>query len=300
MGSGNVSMSCSNSTGARVDIRVESGNGRWVSTDPLAELAIEPSVLESSESARAAVDELLWNRTARGMGSDLAAESTMAGAWCSAAFEGAEVLLDDLRGGAVEDSPMGRVAARTLAMYIELPKISDLLGRSPMQALARLQSIAVTRAGATEDDLSGVGRPRQDNTVADPLRLDTAVPAEEIGGRLRQLGQLLTSETSAPAIVVAGVAHAEVAVVQPFSSASGIVSRSLTRAVIRERGVDPDGWSMPEVGMRMMGRPSYVKALRAYASGTTEGVSIWLVHHARMVERGAQESVKWVEAQDGS
>lgn len=268
-----------------------------MSSDPLAELANEPSVRESSKSARGAVDSLLWNRTARGMGSDLAAESTIAGAWCNAAFEGAEVLLDDLRGGSVEDSPMGRVAARTLAMYIGLPKISDLLGRSPMQALARLQTVAVGGVRASDGDRQGVGRPRQEDTVADPLRLDTAPPAEEIGGRLHQLGRLLTSDTAAPATVVAGVAHAEMAVMQPFSSGSGVVARSLTRAVLRERGVDPDGWSMPEVGMRMMGRPSYVKLLRAYATGTSDGVSEWLVHHARMVERGAQEAVKWVEVQ---
>lgn len=233
------------------------------------------------------------------MGSDLAAESTIAGAWCNAAFEGAEVLIDDLRGGSVEDSPMGRIAARTLAMYIELPKVADLLGRSPMQALARLQAVAV--AGADPDQPDGehgrpaTGRPRLDNTVADPLRLDTAVPADEIGERLSQLGRLLTSETAAPAIVVAGVVHAEIAVMQPFPAGSGVVARGLTRAVIRERGVDPDGWSIPETGMRMIGRPSYVKALRGYATGTAEGLSTWLVHHARMVELGAQESIRWVE-----
>jgi hypothetical protein len=248
------------------------------------------------------------------MGSELAAESTIAGAWCNSAFEGAEVLLEDLREGSVEDSPMGRVAARTLAMYIELPRVADLLGRAPMQALARLQTVAVAgvadqggvvpAAGANAErqyrdhDRGGSGRPRQDDTVSDPLRLDTAIPADEIGDRLAQLGELLTSETLAPAIVVAGIVHAEIAVIQPFAAGSGLVARCLTRAVLRERAVDPDGWSIPETGMRMLGRPSYVKALRAYATGTTEGVSAWLVHHAQMVDIGAEEAVKWVEAQD--
>jgi hypothetical protein len=268
-----------------------------MSTDPLAKLSEDTQVRDSSESARAMIDELLWNRTARKMGEELAAESTFAAAWCSAAFEGAEVLMPDLRGGAVEDSPMGRIAARTLAMYVELPKVSDLLSRSPMQALARLQSVAVADSGRDVGAEVMSGRPRTQDEVVDPLRIGTAVSAAEIGPRLSQLGRMLTSQTAAPALVVAGIAHAEIAVVQPFTAGSGVVARALTRAILRDRGVDPDGWSIPEAGMRLMGRPSYVKALQAYADGTPEGVSQWLVHHARMTELGAREATKWVGEQ---
>ena len=279
-----------------------------MSTDPLATLARQTNVAESSDLARSAIDALLWNRAARRIGADLSAESTLVGAWCTSAFEGAEVLMPDLRNGVVEDSPMGHVAAGALAMYAELPIAANVLSQSPMQALARMQSLTTAGRGHRPDPTGptsattapvsdDTGRPRATDDVSDPLRLGTALPAAELVPRLNALGSLLTGDTSAPALVLAGIAHAEIATIQPFASGSGLVARGLTRAVLRERGVDPDGWSMPEAGMRILGRPSYVKALRGYAEGTEEGVVRWLVHHAQLVQVGAQEAETWVAEQ---
>ncbi|MCH9816860.1 MAG: oxidoreductase [Actinomycetia bacterium] len=267
-----------------------------MATDPLATLAALPNVAEASEQARSAVDALLWNRGARSMSNELARESTLAGAWCSAAFEGAEVLLPQLRTGSVDDSPMSRVAARTLAMYIEIPKVSGLIGTAPMQVLARLHATVVGIDEDTDLQSAGAGRPRLAEPV-DPLKLGTAVAAPEIPQRLAGLMDLLTTPTQAPAIVVAGIGHAEVAAMQPFERGSGIVARSLTRCILRDRGLDPDGWTIPEAAMRMMGRTKYVNALRGYNSGTSEGVSEWLVQHAKLVQVGAQEAEKWVASQ---
>ena len=86
------------------------------------------------------------------------------------------------------------------------------------------------------------------------------------------LAQTLTTPTEAPAIVVAAIAHAELAVVRPFAWGSGLLARASTRLVLASRGVDPSLFSIPEHGMLEMGRPAYVNALRAYASGTREGV----------------------------
>ena len=267
-----------------------------MATDPLATLAALPDVVEASEQARSAVDALLWDRSARALSNELARESTLAGAWCSAAFEGAEVLLPQLRTGAVDDSPMSRVAARTLAMYIEIPKVSGLMSTSPMQALARLHATAVGVGQDVDLQSTNAGRPRLAEPV-DPLKVGSAVSPREVPQRLAGLMDLLTMPTEAPAIVVAGICHAEVAAMQPFEHGSGLVARSLTRCILRDRGLDPDGWSIPEAAMRMMGRTKYVNALRGYNEGTSEGVSQWLVQHAKLVEVGAQEAQKWVANQ---
>lgn len=257
--------------------------------DPIAELAALPDVAAELTAGRTAVDQLLWNRTARGRGRGLAAESALLGAWADAAFEGAEVPQDSLRAGVLEDSPVGRTAVRTLAMYAEIPGAAEVLTSAPMQALARLHAVVSVDAPGEP------GRPRRADEVVDPLRLRTAVPAGAAADRLASLGPLLTGGTEAPALALAAVVHAEVAVVQPFDSGSGLVARALTRTVLRALGVDPDGWSMPEAGFRMLGRPQYVTALRGYASGDVAGVTGWLITHARAVAAGAQAAAERAE-----
>lgn len=255
-----------------------------MTADPLAALTTLPGVAEAAQDARNAVDALLWNRAARRRGRALAAESAVVGAWCNAAFDGAEVLLDSLRAGAVEDSPMGRLAVRTLAMYAELPVIAELVQTAPLQALARMH--AVLAVGLVDSD--SLGRPRSTDAPDDPLRLGAAPAAGQVGPRLQALAQLLTHDSDAPAMVLAGVAHGELAAVRPFSAGSGIVARAMTRVLLRAKGVDPDGWTFPEAGMRMLGRPKYVSALRGYTSGQPDAVARWLVVHCQLVAQGAR------------
>lgn len=253
-------------------------------TDPAAVLAADPDVAEAVSAARSAVDRLLWDRTARSRSEALAAESTLLGAWASAAFEGAEVPQASLRAGAVEDSPMGRTAARTLAMYSEIPAVTEVARTAPLQAIARLHAVLAAGVAAGDD----IGRPRRDDDVSDPLRTRLAVPADGLGPRLTGLAALLTTPSEAPALVTAALAHAELAVVQPFTWGSGLVARAMTRVVLRGAGVDPDSWTVPEAGLRMLGRPKYVAALRGYASGEPDQVSRWIVVHAQAVEAGAR------------
>ena len=250
-----------------------------------------PGVAEAAADARAAVDELLWNRTARKRGTALAAESAVVGAWCNAAFEGAEVLLASLKSGAVEDSPMGRVAVRTLAMYAEIPQTADMVTTAPLQALARLHSVLTV--GSVAD--ASIGRPRADEDPDDPLRLGAAAPADQLAPRLHALSELIRSKSEAPAIVLAGTAHAELAVMRPFAAGSGVLARAMTRVLLRATGVDPDGWTFPEAGLRMLGRPKYVASLRRYASGEPDGVAQWLVLHSGTVAAGARAAAAEVD-----
>jgi hypothetical protein len=258
-----------------------------VDHDALVNLVDLPGVAEAVERARSAVDSVLWDRAVRARVGDVVAGSRLRGAWASAAIDGAEVRPDALvSGDALDGSPIGRVVAASLALQAELPSQVDAFGRAPLQVLSRLHTVVAS--GFVADEARG--RLRGDLAADDPLRLGGLPDAVDASRRITALGAVLTRPTSAPALVVAAVAHAEVAVTRPFSWGSGLVARSLTRLVLAERGVDPDGVTVPEVGLFAAGRSAYAEALRAYASGDPDGVARWLVLHAETVRVGADES----------
>lgn len=256
-------------------------------TDVLGPLVGLPGVADAVERARDAVDAILWDRAVRPRAAEIVAASRLRGAWASAAMDGAEVRPDALvSGDALDDSPIGRVVAASLALQAEVPRQVEVVGRAPLQALSRLHAVA--SAGFVPDDERG--RLRADGRADDPLRLGPTPEAAVAAQRMSALAALLTRPTSAPALVVAAVAHAEVAVTRPFTWGSGLLARATTRLVLAARGVDPDGLTVPEAGLFAAGRPAYAEALRRYASGDPEGVASWLVLHAETVRVGADES----------
>ena len=97
--------------------------------------------------------------------------------------------------------------------------------------------------------------------------------------RLGQLSELLTSRLETPALVLAGIAHAEIATVAPFGSADGLVARAVERMVLISSGFDPRGVIVTEVG-HLRRQADYSSQLRGYASGTVAGVRDWILHVA--------------------
>lgn len=258
-------------------------------SDPLAPLALLPGVAEALEAARAAVDAMLWDRALAPRRTEVVAESALRGAWANAWMEGAECGLAELRAGAVLDgSPMGRVLAGAVRLQAELAHLVPVVGTAPAQALARMHAL-VAHGFAPDDEL---GRPRRGAAVDDPLRLGPAPDADAVSARLGALATLLR-ESVAPGVLVAVVAHAEVATARPFGWGSGLVARALLRLVLAQRGVDPSMMAAPEVGLRAAGRPQYVRALRGYASGTPKGVAESVVVLAGAVAAGAREARSW-------
>jgi len=258
-----------------------------VPSDPLSLLVDLPGVGEAVDRARSAVDGVLWDRAVRAKVGDVVAGSRLRGAWASAAIDGAEVRPGALVSGDVLDgSPIGRVVAASLALQTEIPTQVDAFGRAPLQVLSRLHTVVA--AGFVDDEQRG--RLRTDVVADDPLRLGGLPDASDASRRITALAGVLTRPTSAPALVVAAVAHAEVAVTRPFAWGSGLVARSLTRLVLAARGLDPDGVTVPEAGLFAAGRTAYAEALRGYAGGEPDGVARWLVLHAETVRVGADES----------
>lgn len=258
-----------------------------VPDDVLAPLAELPGVAESLDRARSAVDSVLWDRAIRQRAAEVAAGSRLRGAWATAAIDGAEVRPDALvSGDALDGSPMGNVLAAAVALHTEIPRNVEIFGRAPLQVISRLHAVVSVDFVAADDR----GRIRTDDNADDPLRLPDLPPASQAAARLNALARLLTTPTSAPALVVAAVAHAEVAVTRPFTWGSGLVARSMTRLVLAARGVDPDGLTACEAGLFAAGRTRYTTALRAYQSATPEGLAEWIILHADAVRVGADES----------
>lgn len=248
--------------------------------DALAALAELPDVQAACDAARAEVDALLWRRDVRAAAVQVAGDSRVRGARDSAAIDGADGVVAD-------DSPMGRVLSAADRVTAAVPGQVEAFGRSPLQVLAHLH--ALTAVGFCEAD--ELGRPRRDDSADDPLLLGGLPTSGNVSSRLGLLAEVLTSSTSAPALLVAAVAHGELAVLRPFRWGSGLVSRAVVRLVMAQRGVDPALFSIPEHGFLQLGRATYVRALRAYATGTPAGMAEYLVWHATAVAAGARAVV---------
>jgi hypothetical protein len=232
--------------------------------DPLADLAALEGVGSAMAAGRDGIDALLRDRGLRRTAPELTAESLLLGAHASAVLDGSSVTVDELRDGAT-DAP----AAAALRVSTEVLGLVPVLAHSPLQAFARLHTLAAKGALADSD----LGRPR-DRAAAE---------------RLTALGRLLLDRSSAPALVSAAVVHAELVTVAPFASHNGIVARAAERLVMVARGVDPTSLTVPEAGHLAL-RPQYESNLIGYVEGGAVGVHAWLLYAAEAYTAGAQAS----------
>ncbi len=222
--------------------------------DPLTDLARLEGVPSGLAAARAAVDLVLTDRGLRALTGDQVAEALLAGARASARLT---------------DDPQ-QWAPGAVRLSTELPALAGVLRVAPGQALARAHTLAAY--GVVPDD--DLGRLRE---------------STEVTSRLGQLSELLTGRLETPALVLAGIAHAEIATVAPFGSADELVARAVERMVLISSGFDPRGVIVTEVG-HLRRRPDYRDLLRGYASGTVAGVRDWILHVAQAAVDGAEAS----------
>jgi hypothetical protein len=222
--------------------------------DPLTDLARLEGVPSGLAAARAAVDLVLTDRGLRALTGDQVAEALLAGARASARLT---------------DDPQ-QWAPGAVRLSTELPALAGVLRVAPGQALARAHTLAAY--GVVPDD--DLGRLRE---------------STEVTSRLGQLSELLTGRLETPALVLAGIAHAEIATVAPFGSADELVARAVERMVLISSGFDPRGVIVTEVG-HLRRRADYRDLLRGYASGTVAGVRDWILHVAQAAVDGAEAS----------
>ena len=234
-----------------------------MSTDPLARLASLEGVPSAYAAARDGIDVVLRDRGLRRTSPETTAESLLRGAHASAVLEGSASSLAEVREGTAD-----QVARDSVRVSSELLSLSPAMTRTPLQALARIHALA---AGTQPEDRRG--RPR-DADAAD---------------RLRGIGDLLTATTTAPALLLAAVVHAELATAAPFGSHNGIVARAAERLVLVSRGVDEKSLVVPEAAHLAL-RAAYESNLRGYRDGGAGGVHAWLLYAAEAYAAGAEAS----------
>ena len=233
-------------------------------TDPLSRLAGLEGVASAMAATRDGIDALLRDRGLRRTSPEQTAESLLRGAHASAVLEGSEASLETAREGAGDEVTQAAVRVST-----ELLSLVPTLKAAPLQAFARLHTLA--GKGVVDD--ADLGRPRD----------------AEAATRLRDLAATLSAPTEAPALVVAAVAHADIATAAPFLSHNGIVARAVERLLLVARGVDPTSVTVPEAGHLAL-RREYESNLRGYASGGQAGVHAWLLYAAEAFAKGAESS----------
>ena len=213
-------------------------------------------------ATRDGIDALLRDRGLRRTAPELTGRSLLLGAHASAVLEGSKSVLERVEAGDYDET-----AAAAVRVSTELLGLTPTLATSPLQVLARLHTLAAKGVVADED----LGRPVQGSA------------------RLADLSHLLLEDTSAPALVVAAVAHAEILTVAPFASHNGIVARAFERLLIVARGVDPTSLVVPEAGHLSL-RAEYSSNLRGYRDGGASGVHAWLLYAASAYAAGANAS----------
>ncbi len=230
---------------------------------PLLDL---PDVSAALGDARVSVDAVLADRSLRRTGGRVAVEASLRCARASAALEGTDQPLDEVRAGTVTDS----LVQGALRVAEALPALADTWARAPGQVLARLHLLAA-RGTLPE---AGLGRP------------------ELSGGartRFSALLDLIAAPEPGPGLLHAAVVHAELLAIAPFAGPNGVVARAAARLTLMARGVDPRGLVVTDAG-HLARQPEYQGAANAYATGTPDGMRSWLRHYGAAVTTAAGET----------
>jgi hypothetical protein len=235
-----------------------------VTADPLAWLTSLEGVPSAYAATRDGIDVMLRDRGLRRTSPELTAESLLRGAHASAVLEGSSASHAEVRAGEGD-----AIAADAVRLSTSVLGLAPLMKTAPLQAIARIHAVAGS-ATVPPDEL---GRPR-DAASAD---------------RLRGVAELVLAQTSAPALLVAAVVHADLATAAPFASHNGIVARAVERLLLVSRGVDAKSLVVPEAGHLAL-RAEYESNLRGYRDGGARGVHAWVLYAAEAYAAGAEAS----------
>lgn len=236
---------------------------RVPATDPLAWLTELDGVPSGLAAARDGIDAMLRDRGLRKTSPEQTGESLLRGAHASAVLEGSGSTLEQVRAGEGDE-----IALAALRVSTEVLALVPVIGTAPLQAFARLHALA--GKGVIEEE--SLGRPVN------------AEGAERLGA----LADTLLA-TSAPALLVAALVHAELITVAPFASHNGIVARAAERLVLVARGVDPASVVVPEAGHLVL-RATYESNVRGYRDGGRNGLHSWLLYVGEAITKGVEAS----------
>jgi hypothetical protein len=226
--------------------------------DPLAWLTQLEGVPSAFAATRDGIDVMLRDRGLRRTTPEQTAESLLRGAHASAVLDGSVSSMEQVRSDSGDETAQAAVRVST-----ELLALVPVISRSPLQAFARMHALS--------------GGPSAGKPVS-----------AEAAARLQSLAQTLLT-TSAPAMIVAALVHADLVAASPFASHNGIVARAAERLVLVARGVDPASLVVPEAGHLAL-RAEYESNLRGYRDGGRSGLHSWLLYAAQAQTKGAEAS----------
>jgi hypothetical protein len=267
-----------------------------------------PDVDDGVAAARESCTRLRWHQALRRRIPEAAAESRVRGAAASALLEGAEpagsrgsadLVRDLVRGAVGWDSRPEDPVWRVLAGVVRATAATEHLGPTQLRAPAQVLASLHTAAAGDLLPMAQVGRPRvEGEDCREWSELGPPPGPGEVRERLALVHELLTTVPAgrAPVLLVAAVAHAEIVAARPFVVGNGVVARAVERVVLRAGGLDPTGVAVPEVGHADRAGADYRGAVTAYATGTPDGVRLWLLHCAEAVERAAAEGTRIADA----
>jgi len=204
-----------------------------------------------------------WPRTA--------AAASVRAARASAALDGAPLMLD-----AQAEVVTDPVVAGALRVAAGIGSLTAIWARSPLQALARLHTLAAADLVGPAD----LGRPR----ARDP----------GVGARLAGLAQLI-SAASWPAPVQVAVVHGELLATAPFGSADGVVARGAARLTMMSTALDPAGLAVPEVAHLRSGA-RYWELIDELGTGRASAAGGWVLEVCRCLVAGAREGMSIADA----
>ncbi len=237
------------------------------------DLTAGPGVAAAVEEARDALAALALHPANRRGWPTSAAAAGIRAARASAALDGGDPGLD-----AQDTAVTDPVLAGAIRCSAAVGTLAPVFGRAPLQALARLHTLAAADLTRSE----ALGRP-----VRDP----------EVAGRLAGIAAMV-SGSGWPAPVLVSVVHAEIAAVRPFGEANGVVARAAARLAMVHTWLDPHALGVPEVAcLRSGGR--YEDLLDGYRTRAPGAVDAWLLFHCRALADGAREGRSIADAQRG-
>lgn len=177
---------------------------------------------------------------------------------------GSSAVAAEQSGGNITDP----VLAGAVRSHAAIAGLAGTFGRAPLQAIARLHTLAAA-------------------DLVDPVWLGRPIGGPDVARRLAGIAQLVTA-SGWPAPVVVALVHAEIAVIQPFEAGNGVVARAAGRLAMVYSGLDPHALAAPEVAFLRSGS-RYRELLDDYAMGSQTAVGEWLRFVCQALQAGAQE-----------
>ncbi len=239
--------------------------GRARADDAAAVGALGAELASGVEQVRSAITALRRHPSNRTGWPRTAAAASVRAARASAALDGAPLALD-LDAASVADP----VLAGALRVAAAIGSLSAVWTRAPMQALAKLHTLAAADLVPSDD----LGRPR----VAPGCRRKV--------GRSGRTGD----SDRWPAPVQIALVHGELLAIAPFGVADGVVARAAARLTMISSGLDPAGLGVPEVAHLRSG-PRYRELAAGYRTGAPAAVDEWIGEVCRCLVLGAREGV---------